>query len=171
MGIYVRSCLVRELISQAEKGIFRAKPFGNIIRESALPLDRKTEFEEIIDSINRYKKQSRYFTHQVIGSLFLEIISCRGMIDVIPKKNMMTPNDFLIKTSDESKKEVIISEQIRAAGKWINDIKVALDKYVNLNDEEKQICIKYMLSFLGKDGNAGDSEYGLISFLLNEGFL
>ena len=46
-------------------------------------------------------------------------------------------------------------------------LRKALDLYVNVSDEEKTEAVKYMLAALGDDGNAVNSKYGLLAFMMN----
>lgn len=169
MMIYVRSCLLQELMNQVRKNEYRSGPFGEIIRRSALEQDRKLEMGEVVNAFNIMKSQFREFTPQMIGTLIFEIISCREMVNVIPVDSLMTPMELYRETEKRPEDTDQIREsQIRAGNEWINKAMRALNLYVNVSDEEKLFAIRYMLSNLGDNGEDMSSEYGLLSFMLNE---
>lgn len=168
MNNYVRSCLAQELIAQIENNTFRSKPFSDIIRKSSLNLDRQMEMEEIVRVFNILKSQSRKFTSQMIGKLFLEILSCREMLNVIPTEDLMTLIEFDEKTSDQSTDmEMMIQNQINAGNKWVERTSRALDLYVHISEREKRIAIRYIVNSLGDDGKDIFSKYGLLSILMD----
>jgi hypothetical protein len=168
MTNYVRSCLLQELIAQIDKNVFRSKPFGDIIRRSALTPDRKLEMNEVVNVFNILKTQSREFTPQMIGTLFFEIISCRAMIDAIPTSEIMTPIELDRATETKGKQsDTVIEKQINAGNEWYNKTARALNLYVNVSEEDKHMAIRYMLSELGNNGEDALSKYGLLSYLMN----
>ena len=166
MTKYVRSCLLQELLRQAREKSYRSKPFGDIIRRSALKPDRKTELNEVVNAFNTLKAKSREFTPQMTGSLVFEIISCRAMIDVIPTDKILTPVE-LDRITDEKNQDEITEAQVKYGIQWLTKAFQALDLYVNVSDEEKTEAVKYMLAALGEDGNAVNSKYGLLAFMMN----
>ena len=166
--MYVRSCLLRELIGQAEEKRFRAKPFGDIIRKSDLPFDQKLEIGEVVNYFNLLKTQSRELTPQMVGKMVFEILSCREMMNVLPVGDIMTPLKLNRETDNHPEEtDRIIEKQINAGMEWIKKAMRALNLYVSVTEEEKLTAIRYMLTELGDNGQDAESCYGLLSYMVN----
>lgn len=173
MARYVRSCLMQELIRQIESGRFLARPFGEIVRRSALTSDRKQEMNEITNVFKSLRDKNTDLTPQMIGRLFFEIISCRALMDVIPTEGILSPMELYHALDDngtENPEEVYVN-QIQLCNVWVERVIEALDLYVNVERQEKLVAIRYMLAEMGMNGTNETSAYGLLSHLMNEGLL
>ncbi|MBR1814791.1 MAG: ATP-binding protein [Lachnospiraceae bacterium] len=170
---YVRSCLMLELIRQVKEKKYEVNPFGKIIRGSALSKERKEEMMGFINVFNAFLEKERNFTPQMIGNLFFEVTSCRSMIKVIPTKGILNAEEFIKKLDEIASDKVaaIYDDQIRLEKSWIEKTVTALDQYVNVEREDKQIAVRYMLLEMGDNGKDESTPYGLMAFLLKEGYL
>lgn len=170
----VRSELVEELCNQVKIGKYKISTFGSIIRKSELDKDRSSELYDVIDCFKDIFTISSRPTSQQIGDFFIELISCRSMIDAIPYDGILSIrelNEKLRKVTVFDEREKLRQEYFDNGNKYINKLSKALNYYIRVSDETKFVIIKYMLASLGKDGQEMDTHYGMISKLINKGKL
>ncbi|MBR1433106.1 DUF87 domain-containing protein [Ruminococcus sp.] len=166
---YVKSCLVNELCSQIKENKFAVKSFGDIIRKSNLDADRKSELAELTELYKRYKNQRLRLSPDMIGNLMLEIIGCGGLFEIIPISGLYSDMELnkKIDSCDKQEKQELYSDIIAAANAWLLRMENALDRYVTLEPDIKNLVIKYMLYVKGEGGDKVDSVFGQLYNLLN----
>ena len=165
---YVRSCLVNELVHQIQEEKYTISAFGNIIRHSKLDSDRKLELSELTESYKKYKQMGQKLTSDMLGKLFLEIIGCEGLFDVVPKSGLYTDKELSveIENMDWEEKEKLYSDIISRAQRWLVQMEAALEQYISVEPDIKRCALRYMLGFKGEEGQNVTSVFGELYNLL-----
>ena len=165
---YVRTCLVNELANQILEDKFAVKPFGTIIRKSNLSPDRKLELSEITDSYRRYKNQSIRPTPKMLGILFMEIIGCEGLFDIIPTDGLYSDVALYRKLEliDNDEAEELKDHIIESAQRWLNQFQKALEQYISVEEVVKHGAVLYMLGAKSDFGEDMTSVFGQLFNLL-----
>ncbi len=166
MIAYVKSCLVEELFKQINEEKYSVKPLGDIIRRSSLEQDRKTEFSEITELYKKYKTQSLKMTDDMLGNLFLEIIGCEELFNIIPTTGIYSRDTLYKKLENLSEKEqeILYSDIMREVARWKWQMSEALEKYISVEEDTKKCALKYMLAVKAKSNDSGKNVF----FQLNE---
>ena len=166
MMIFVRSCLVKELIKQIKENSYSALPLGKIIRNSNLESDRKQELMEIVDLFKNYRQQALKLSKENIGHLFLEIISCDALFNVIPASNIYNMSKFLaIGNKSPNEALSVIQKQKKYCSEWVHTLESVLNRYITITAEEKRCAVDYMLAYktrIGEDGTKLSVIYGML---------
>lgn len=172
--VFVRSCLVNELVSQIAQGKFSVKSFGDVIRKSNLTYDRKSELGEITEIYKKFKSKSVKMTPTMIGKLLVETIGCEGLFDIIPKTGLYSDMQLSEKIDSlgtlEEKQELGLSI-VANAQKWLVSIENALEQYVSVEPDVKRTAFKYMLHMKSDGGTDVTTVYGQLYNLLNDGYI
>lgn len=165
---YVRTCLVEELARQVLEDKFAVKPFGDIIRKSNLDADRKLELSEITELYRRYKSKSLKPTRDMIGNLFMEIIGCAGLFDIIPTSGLYSDVQLSKKLDqiDEDEQENLRNAIVSRAQQWLNQFERALEQYVSVESDIKRGALLYMLGAKGNFGEDATSVFGQLYKLM-----
>lgn len=166
---YVRSCLVNELVRQIHEDRFAVKPFGDIIRRCSLDADRKIELSEITESYRKYKNQSLKLNHEMIGKLFMEIIGCENLFDVIPTKGLYSIqalSNELDGIVEPDEKRALCRKITDRAQTWLMQMENALEEYVSVEPENRRCALKYMLGVKGEEGENIVNVFGQLYNLL-----
>ncbi|MCD7764115.1 MAG: DUF87 domain-containing protein [Lachnospiraceae bacterium] len=166
---YVRSCLVAELVHQILEDKYSVKTFGNIIRHSSLTQDRKLELSEITETYRKYKNQSLKPTEAMLGNLFLEMIGCEGLFDIIPQKGLYSDQalcEKLEQTHVNEEKE-LYNQIVSNAQTWLIRFESAMEQYITVDPDVKRVAVKYMLSVKGSSGKDITSVFGQLYNLLS----
>lgn len=145
--------LISSLELQRKELKFSPMRLRSITRESALPADKKREFDEIIRSYNEKFPLGQNFDRYHYGSLLLEIIGCEQLFKVIPVENIPTYKMFqsVLNKSKEFSQMVKVYEE--ATCQWFEKIFEALSLYISLDDEKtKARIITEMLFVVGHGG-------------------
>lgn len=165
---YVRSCLVNELFNQIKENRYTVKPFGDIIRRSNLEPDRKLELSEITELYKNFKNRSLKLTANMIGTLFMQIIGCENLFDIIPVSDLYSDKMLSLeidKMSEEEQgpfcKKILARAQI-----WLMQMENAIEQYVSVEAEVKRCALQYMLGVKGEEGEDVDSVFGQLYKLL-----
>ena len=172
MVSYVKSCLVQELVKQIREDKYAARPLGEIIRRSSLQRDRKDELEEITELYKKYKAQSLKLTDKMLGNLFLEIIGCEGLFDIIPTTGIYSDEglDKLLKKLSEKEKNKLREKIIAAKDTWVQKMETAMEQYISVESEIKRCALIYMLAVKGEEGNDIESVFSqLYNIITNYG--
>ena len=166
--MYVRSCLVNELVRQIEEDRYVVKPLGDIIRRSSLDSDRKLELSEITESYRTYKNQCLKLTPVMLGKLFLEIVGCGNLFDIIPVQGLYSDKalNAEIQGMDEEEQGKLCGRILRRAQIWLMQIENAMEQYVSVEPEARRCALKYMLGVMGEEGEDVDSVFGQLYNLL-----
>lgn len=169
--MYVRSCLVNELVRQIEEDRYVVKPLGDIIRRSNLDSDRKLELSEITESYRGYKNQCLKLTPVMLGKLFLEIIGCENLFDIIPTEGLYSDKALnqVIEGMDEEEQGRLCTRILQRAQVWLMQIENAMEEYVSVEPEAKRCALKYMLGVKGEEGEDVGSVFGQLYNLLKWG--
>ena len=173
--LFVRSCLVSELVWQAGEKHFSVKPMSDIIRRSKLELDRKEELMEIVDLFRSYKKISLTLEDDWIGRMFIQIIGCEALFSVVQPDGVDSMEAFDQKSrqvsGSEEKAEALFLAQRDAAQHWLDRFEQALEQYVAVEPAEKRCAVRYMLGAVTDSGDRTESPLGLIYNLLSWGHI
>ena len=166
----IRSKLVEELCNQIKADKYKISALGSIIRKSSLDKDRESELYDAIESFKNVFSVASKPTPQQLGDLFMEIISCRSMIDVIPADGILNVKKIEEKCKNISptEKNKLRYEQFNRGDKYLSKLSEALDKYIRVDIESKFIAIKYIIASLGDNGKEQNTHYGLLSKLINK---
>lgn len=152
---FIKSALTSELCRQIIEKKFSSIPLSEIIYKSNISKDQKEEFLEIISLFNKLKSDQIYISEQSLGLLFIEIIGCKEIFEIIPYKNLY---DSFINSADDSldeEEEYSVRENIyKYTTKWISLLKKSLSYYVKLNQENLSIVVYYVLAY--KKGGRND---------------
>lgn len=162
----VRSHLVEELCRQIKEKKYRISTLGSIIRKEKLDKERKAELYEIIEGFESIFGVSGEPSEEQLGSLFLEIISCRAMFDAIPSEGVLDNDTFRKKMKNTVEKDILRKDQIRRSDKYIKKIGRVLDKYIRVDNKVKFVAIQYMLTKLGENG---ETHYKMINRMISAG--
>lgn len=170
---YVRSCMATELKEQIARGKYSVRQLGEIIRQSALPQDRKEELQEITALFQQYKLRSRSLSSVMLGQLFLEIIGCDGLFDVIPTGEIPGQYEIskLIETGDADRLQAKRTQVIEEGRRWAQKMYNALDQYVTVEKETKQCALAFMLSVKGEMGESMTNPLSMIYQMFYAGIL
>ena len=172
---YIRSCLAKELHSQIQEDKYDATALGKIIRSidarinmPHLEPDRQKELAEIIELYKKFKTQSLRLSDKMLGILFIEIIGCDGLFDIMPKGVICTPQEFEYKEANEPEEqfEEFFIEMLSDVRKWINNFINALDNYISVEPEVMYTALRYMLAAKTDEGEDVTSKFGLIYRLI-----
>jgi hypothetical protein len=165
---YIRSCLTNELVHQIREGRYSVKPLGDIIRRSNLDSDRKIELSEITESFRKYKSISMKLSENMLGELFLEIIGCANLFQVIPTDGLYSNRELCEEIEDMSYEEQDkLCQKILIRSKaWLMQIENGLEQYVSVEADVKKCAIKYMLSVMGNTGDNVNSVFGQLYNLI-----
>lgn len=165
---YVKSCLVNELVRQIREDRFVVKPLSDMIRRSSLNSDRKQELLEITEIYRNYKNLSFKLTEKMLGELFMEIIGCSGLFDIIPQDGLYSDQKLCIKIEnmDENEKLQLHEEIITRAQAWLMQMEHAMEQYISVEPDIKRCALKYMLSVKGENGKNVSSIFGQLYNLL-----
>ncbi len=169
-AMYVRSCLVKELVRQIKEECYKVKSFSEIIRKSSLASDRKLELSEITEIYKKYKSQSTKLTDCMIGKLFLEIIGCENLFNIIPTNKLYSVRSLytaLEKIESEEEQLIFRDEMLLNAQEWLNSFETAMEYYISVESEIKRIALSYMLGLKGNFGDDVESVFGQLYNLLN----
>lgn len=166
--MYVRSCLVSELVRQTEEDHYVVKPLGDIIRRSNLDSDRKVELSEITESYRRYKSQCLKLTPVMLGKLFFEITGCENLFDIIPVEGLYSDKALneAIEGMGEEEQGRLCGQILQRAQVWLMQIENAMEEYMSVEPEVKRCALKYMLGVKGQEGEDVDSVFGQLYNLL-----
>lgn len=152
---YVKSCLVNELVRQIQEDKYVVKSFGDIIRRSNLDSDRKLEFSEITETYRNFKAHSLKPTPEMIGNLFMEIIGCEELFDIIPKHGLYSAEQISHEidhmTYDEQSE--LCLGIIASAQNWMMQMESAMEHYISVDSDVKRCSLMYMLGAKGECGN------------------
>ena len=166
--MYIRSCLVNELVRQIKEERFAVKPLGDIIRRSNLDSDRKLELSEITESYRNYKTLNPKMTSEILGKLFMEIIGCENLFDIIPVNGLYS-DKMLVEKIEGMEKEAqgrLCKSILQRAQIWLMQMENAMEEYVSVEPEAKRCALKYMLGAKGEEGENMDSVFGQLYRLL-----
>lgn len=165
---YIRSCLVKELVCQVSEKRFAVKPMGDIIRRSNLNADRKHELSEIVETYKKYKNQSSELSDTMIGRLFMEIIGCENLFDIIPNDGLYSDSQLAkeIEGKDREDQKVMCDNILSRSQSWLLQIESAMENYISVEPEIKRCAVKYMLGVRGQQGEKIDSVFGQLYNLL-----
>lgn len=167
---YVKSLLTNELVRQIQEDKYTVKTFGDIIRRSNLESDRKMELSEITETYRRYKSVCLKPTNQMLGELFMEIIGCENLFEIIPHDELYSDkqlNDMISDMKEENKKRELYINIIEGAQRWIYRMDQALEQYITVQKDVKHCALKYMLGVKGQQGENVMSVFGQLYNLLN----
>ena len=166
----VRSRLVEELFRQCRVQKFSPAPLEEIIRNAELSADRRAELLEITE-LYRSLRKSPGMNVETLGRLFLEIINCESLFDIIPHDDIPSKNVFLegYDKRDDAEQRYLYAEVIAAIRRWLSRVKRALNQYISVDREVKHHTLNYMLAFKGDSGRKSETAFALIcSFCVNE---
>ena len=171
MLLVIRSQLVEELSHQIDDQKFSIPKMSDIITNCSLSDDRKKELEEVID-LYRSLKRTKGISPENLGRLFLEIIDCENLFEIVKLENFVSVNDFwelMSSTEDEDEQDRIYRERILTAKKWLSKMNCALDQYLFVNQNIKNCALKYMIYFKGEVGiNEDNILGGVFNLIQNE---
>lgn len=171
-GVYnfIKSRLVSVLVQQIEKGKYIVRELSDVIRSSELPQDRKDELSEITDLYRKYKEQSMKLTPVMAGELFMEIIGCRALFDVIPLNSIESPRvlNSRLEKADPEEAEEMYDQILSAVDSWKRNMSSALENYISVEEKDKNTALLYMLAKKGELGENPDNVYSLIYLVLAE---
>ena len=167
---YTRSRLVKVLVQQIRNEKYMVRELSDVIRSSELPQDRRDELSEITLMYRKYREQSLKLTPEMLGNLFLEIIGCSALFDIVPTTGICSPRELGIKLDDmdEADEEEFHAQIMQSAGEWKRRMEKALDRYISVEDEEKRCALMYMLAVKGDKGENLDNIFSLLYMLLVE---
>ena len=159
----VRSRLTEEFFRQIRVQKFSTAPLDEIIRTSSLSTDRRTELEEIT-TLYRSLKKSQGMTEETLGRLFLEIINCESLFDIIPQTGLCTLNKYFeIMDKKNREEQAKFRKGLRNAIKnWVGRTERALNQYISVEYIVKRCALNYMIALKGKSGSDENSVFGLI---------
>ncbi len=159
----VRSRLAEELFQQIRIQKFSTAPLDDIIRASSLTVDRRAELEEITNLYRSLKKFGS-MTEEKLGKLFVEIINCEGLFDIIPQNGICTPDAFMeiLSTKDGYEQDEFIASVELAVNDWIKRMEKALNQYISVNDTVKRCALCYMVALKCQTGLDHSSIFGTI---------
>lgn len=159
----VRSRLTEELFRQIRVQKFSTAPLDEIIRTSSLSTDRRAELEEITTLYHSLKK-SQGMTEETLGRLFLEIINCESLFDIIPQDGLCTLNKyFAIMEKKNREEQAKFRKGLRNAIKdWVGRTERALNQYISVEYIVKRCALNYMIALKGKSGSDENIVFGLI---------
>lgn len=165
---YVRSCLAEELFRQIREKRYVVKPLGDLIRRSNLDSDRKIELFEIIESYKNYKSQSMELTSEMIGKLFMEIIGCENLFDIIPTDGLYSDRELSreIDSMDDDEQAALCKRILSRAQVWLMQMENAIEEYVSVEPTVRRCALKYMLGVKGHQGENVDNVFGQLYKLL-----
>lgn len=150
---FVRSQLAKEFVQQVNAGSFSPLKIGNIIRGSNLLNDRKNELMEIVDIFKRYRQKSKKISNEDIGSVFLEIIGCNSLFDIIDNSKLFNEDQVdAMYEKPRNEKNRLEALQIEYSKKWLSDFERIMEYYVDLSASEKRTAVMYMLAEKTKCG-------------------
>lgn len=173
MLLVIRSHLVEELVRQINDQKFSIPKMSDIITNCSLSDDRKKELEEVID-LYRSLKRTKGISPENLGRLFLEIIDCENLFEIVKLENFVSVNDFwelMSSTEDEDEQDRIYRERILTAEKWLSKMSCALDQYVFVDQNIKNCSLKYMIYFKGEVGVNEDNIFGGVYSLIRDGLI
>lgn len=149
----LRGNLITALIEQKHSGKFSPMKLRSIIKTSQLPQDKKREIDEIILSYNEKLFTTDTINKYYLGNLFMEIISCEYLFNVIPTDSIPNYTDFLSYDSESIEFSKFITHFEKNVEKWFNTFLKAISNYITINDEVIiSECIIDMLYVAGKGG-------------------
>lgn len=165
---YVRSCLATELANQVLENKFAVKPLSDIIRRSDLDSDRKLELMEITETYKVYKNQSMKLTPNMIGNLFMDIIGCHEIFNIIPTDGLYSDVALgkLLDETDDADKPYLRQRIIDRAQMWLEQIESALEQYVSLEPDIRRGALLYMLGVKSELGEDSLSVFGQLYKLM-----
>ncbi len=165
---YVKGCLVAELVRQIQEDRYVVKAFGDIIRRSNLDADRKLELSEITQSYRRYKGQGLKLNNQMIGNLFMEIIGCEGLFDIIPTGGLYSDQSLCkaLEGMSEEEGDQLYNDIIARSQVWLMQFEAALEQYISVEPDIKRTALKHMLGVKGDEGKEAASVFGQLYNLL-----
>ncbi len=164
---FVRSQIARALIRQIQEQRYIAKELSDIIRSSELPQDRKDELGEITTLYRQYKAQSAKLKPEMLGRLFMEITGCEALFDIVPSDFMVSPEFLSQWLEDKEEDEVveIYGNLLKETGMWIQKMRTAMEQYVDLEEDEKDCALQYMLAEKSDNGERADNIFSTICML------
>lgn len=147
----IRSRLVEKLFHQCRIQKFSPAPLDEIIRNSTLSADRRAELQEIT-ALYRSLKESPGINVETLGRLFIEIINCESLFDIIPYDDIPTMADFWRHYEDVSSAEQdsLLDEASVAIQAWFKRMERALDQYISVDQDVKHYALSYMVACKGK---------------------
>ncbi len=166
---YVRSCLVNELAKQILEDKYSVSPFGTIIRKSKLSPDRRLELSEITESYRKYKTQNLKPTPKMLGMLFMEIIGCEGLFDIIPVDGLYSDIELskkLDQLKNDEEKSTLRDSIVANAQRWLNQIEKALEQYIYVEPDIKYGALLYMVGAISDCGEDMTSVFGSLFNLM-----
>ena len=158
---YVKGCMVNELVKQICEERYAVKPLGDIIRRSSLEQDRKSELAQITELYKKYRLQSLKLTEQMLGTLFLEIIGCESLFDIVPTTGIYNDNQLYnrLEKTPEEMYEQIYKELMDATERWQHQMENAMEKYISVEPEVKKCALTYMLAVKGTEGDLQENVF------------
>lgn len=167
-----RSRLAEELFNQIRIQKFSTAALSEIIRTSPLTADRKAELEEIT-TLYRLLKKSDGMTNETLGRLFLEVINCENLFDIIPQDVLYSPRKFWEIYSKRTEDEQIqfTNDLDTAVKNWVSRMERALNQYISVDHTVKRCALAYMVALKSKSGCDEDSAFATIYGLIFENIL
>ena len=177
---YIRGKLAEELYRQVQEDRYSVRTLGEIIRsvdsrsgKPHLNADRQNEFSEITNLYSTFKSQSAKLSYDMIGILFMEIIGCEGLFDVIPQKGLYSAQEIASTLDDletEEQQDEFYVQSVLSAKEWANKFTKAIEQYISVEPDVIQCALRYMLYFKGKGGDDVTSVFGQLYTFLSMGF-
>lgn len=171
-GVYtfIKSRLVSVLVQQIKNDKYAVRELNEVIRSAQLPQDRKEELSEITELYRKYKEQSVKLTPVMLGQLFLEIIGCGALFDVIPTTGMESPRTLSekVESMDEEEADELYDQIQSSTDAWEQKIKNALEQYISVDEDEKDTALIYMLAVKGDLGENPDNVFSLLYLLMEQ---
>ncbi len=159
----IRSRLTEALFEQIRDRKFSTAPLNDIIRASSLSVDRKAELEEITTLYESLRK-SPGINEETIGILFLEIINCENLFDIVPKDGLCSLEEFFEKLDNQNEDDQmqLQVDLLFAVETWLSRMEKALNQYIEVDRDVKRCALIYMVACKGKCGEDETSVFGLI---------
>lgn len=156
--VVIRSRMVEELVRQIRVQKFSVPAMREIIRNCALTDDRKKELIEIVDLYGALKKP-RGISAEDLGRLFMEIIGCENLFDIIPTDGLHTNAEItqFVEENSDNEQGIFHDKIEKAINLWLMRMETALEQYLSVDSDIKRCALTHMLAFkseLGKDDHS-----------------
>lgn len=153
----VKGQLIVALESQRKEAKFSPMRLRSITRESALPVDKKRELDDIIRSYNEKFQVGQKFNRFYYGSLLLELIGCEQLFTVIPIDDVPTYKKFRNMPSPSKEFSAMLVAYEENTRQWFEKFFESLSLYISLDNEETKAQI--ILDMLFAIGHGGKIKY------------
>lgn len=165
MMIFVRSRLVSELVAQKQTGKFSSLPLGQIVRTSNLDEDRKSELMEVVEMFKKIRSRGRNVDIEDLGRVFVEIINCESLFDVIPNTGILDEDGVeSLASESEEVQDNEIKKQIELCNNWVKTMESVLNTYITVKHSEKRIALYCMLAFKSRKATLNNKYSSLFTF-------